>query len=107
MMQGSRKKYMYTFILGHRIWKSSFVWRDCITYTVNSKLDAATERKKKRDMAEAEEGGTFSTKKFSVFSKAIKNLVKSKEEKQEEELKEYSNMVYFELSTFIKFFTNF
>jgi hypothetical protein len=23
----------------HRIWKSSFVWRDCITYTINSKLD--------------------------------------------------------------------
>jgi hypothetical protein len=39
MMPGSRKKYLYQFMCEHRIWKSSFVWRDCITYTINSKLD--------------------------------------------------------------------
>jgi hypothetical protein len=34
-------------------------------------------------------------------------MVKSQEEQKAEELEEYSNMVYFELSTFVKFFTNY
>ena len=69
-------------------------------------MESALDRKKRREDNEAEEEGTFSLKKWNVLSKRIKEAVKSKEEKQADDLKEYSNMVYFELSTFVKFFIN-
>lgn len=35
VLPGSRKQYLYALIRAHRIWKSSFVWRDCIQYDIN------------------------------------------------------------------------
>lgn len=35
MQQGSKKLYLYSLMAKHRLWKSSFVWRDCIHYNIN------------------------------------------------------------------------
>jgi hypothetical protein len=91
VLQGSRKQYLYALLRAHRIWKSSFVWRDCIQYDVNQKLDNAVERKKKRELLHAEEeaGSSFSFKKLMIASKHLgKSIINSKEETHEEDLAE-------------------
>jgi len=68
------------------------------------------ERRKKRELMHAEEeaGSTFSFKKLMIASKHLgKSIINTKEETHEEELAESQNLVYFELSSFVKYFVNF
>lgn len=43
-------------------------------------MDAAVDRKKRREDNDADAGGTFSMKKISLLSKRFKEVIKSKEE---------------------------
>ena len=50
---------------------------------------------------------TFSLKKFAFATSKLQGLIKSKDEQMKEDLKDFSNMVFDEVSTFITFFINF
>ena len=67
------------------------------------------ERRKKRESETPEDLFSFKTAatKFKMFKKEASRAMQTPEEKKAEELKEFSNLVFFELSSFIKYFSNF
>lgn len=71
-------------------------------------MDAAKERLRRREQMEIDnENKTFSLKKFAFATSKLQGLIKSKDDQMKEDLKDFSNMVFDEVSQFITFFINY
>ena len=107
-LENKRKIYLYMRLNNHEFWLSHKAWTRCIQHHLVARMDNAKERLRRREQMEIEnEKKTFSLKKFAFATSKLQGLIKSKDEQMREDLKDFSNMVFDEVSTFITFFINF
>ena len=122
----NRKVYLTSQIYDHGIWQDLANWKECIDYMIRLKIeDANRRRKRKQEMDKLANKGNTSKRntisnlvgisrgannqESSMFKKgfkSLKNLMQTKEDKFKEELKQYGNMIFNELSRYVTHFIN-
>lgn len=108
ILQTKRKTYLCTLLHDHSIWNMNAPWISCIEQELKFKMDQANERRRRKQELDLEESKKSKFEKLkSLANSKLKDAFKTKEEKQKEELKENSNLVFDVLSQFINFFINF